>query len=169
MATYIVYKITNKLDGKFYIGTHKTDNLDDGYMGSGKYLNYAIKKHGEENFSKEILFTFDNAEAMFAKEAEIVNEDFLATENTYNLRVGGFGGFDYVNSQRDLVVKRNRKIAAQRDYKDPEYIKKVPMLQKGFMVGVARNPGNKSFTGRKHSEETKKKMSIARKAQGNFR
>jgi hypothetical protein len=95
---YLIYKITNNLNNKIYVGSHKTKNKDDGYMGSGKYLNYAINKYGVENFTKEILFIFDNATEMYDKEAEIVNDDFLAEENTYNLKRGGFGGFDYINS-----------------------------------------------------------------------
>ena len=78
---YTVYKVTNRINGKFYIGTHKTNNLDDNYMGSGKYLNHAITKHGVKNFEKEILHIFDDPEQMYAKEAEIVNIDFLAEEN----------------------------------------------------------------------------------------
>ena len=74
---YTVYKTTNQVNGKFYIGTHKTVDLNDDYIGSGKYLKHAIEKHGIENFKKEILFVFDNAEEMFAKEAEIVTVDFL--------------------------------------------------------------------------------------------
>ena len=106
---YLIYKITNQIDGKFYIGSHKTKNLDDNYMGSGKYLIRAQQKYGIENFKKEILFVFDTAEEMYAKEAEIVNEDFLATENTYNLKVGGFGGWDYINNDELLRINKNKK------------------------------------------------------------
>ena len=87
---YYTYQITNLLDKKIYIGTHKTKNLDDGYMGSGKILNRAIDKYGIENFKKDILEYFDTAE-------EIVDEEFLLREDVYNIRRGGFGGFDYIN------------------------------------------------------------------------
>ncbi len=61
---YTVYKTTNKINGKCYIGTHKTKDLNDGYMGSGTLLKRAIAKYGVEQFTKEILFDFDNPAAM---------------------------------------------------------------------------------------------------------
>ena len=89
---YLIYKITNNINNKIYVGSHKTKNKDDGYTGSGKYLKHAINKYGVENFTKEILFEFYTAKEMYDKEAEIVDDDFLAEENTYNLKRGGFGG-----------------------------------------------------------------------------
>lgn len=91
---YTIYKISNLLDGKIYIGSHKTKKLDDKYMGSGKYLKSAQKKYGMDNFKKEILLSLTIRKRYMLKEAELVNEEFLVTENTYNLKVGGF---DFVN------------------------------------------------------------------------
>ena len=51
---FTVYKITNQIDGKIYIGTHKTKDLNDNYMGSGKYLIRAQEKYGIENFAEAV-------------------------------------------------------------------------------------------------------------------
>lgn len=59
---HIIYKTTNLLDGKFYIGAHSTEILEDGYLGSGKYLKRAVLKYGRENFAREILFVYSDKE-----------------------------------------------------------------------------------------------------------
>lgn len=94
---FYLYEIRNNLNGKIYVGVHKTKDMNDGYMGSGKVINSAIEKYGIENFKKTILEEFNTSEEMFAREREIVNEEFLAREDVYNLRRGGSGGFDYIN------------------------------------------------------------------------
>lgn len=97
---YTIYQITNNINGKIYIGKHQTSNIDDGYMGSGKLLHRAILKHGIENFSKSILFVFDNQYDMDRKESELVDEQFCLMESTYNIKIGGTGGFDFINKNK---------------------------------------------------------------------
>ena len=86
---YTIYKITNLINGKIYIGFHSTNDLDDGYMGSGKGIKRAIKKYGEENFHKEILAIYDNQKDAEDLERELVNEDFVNRLDTYNMTIGG--------------------------------------------------------------------------------
>ena len=169
---YTIYKIVNKIDGKIYIGSHKTKNLDDKYMGSGKYLNHAIERYGIENFEKEILFIFDNSEEMYRKEGELVNEEFLALTNTYNLKVGGFGGFDYLNStglnnstKSNETLKKPGYIHRDRLLVDEEYrIKHSQLSSKKFKEMHKRGKVNyANFLDKKHTEETKKKMSESHK------
>lgn len=80
-----------------YIGKHQTNDVNDGYMGSGLRIQRAIKKYGLENFEKTILFECSSLEEMNAKDAEIVNEDFIARDDVYNIKLGGNGGWDYLN------------------------------------------------------------------------
>lgn len=94
---YTIYKITNTINGKTYIGKHQTSNLQDGYMGSGKLLKRAIRKYGLDKFTKEILHVFDNEADMDAKEKELVTEEYCNQEDTYNICEGGQGGWSYIN------------------------------------------------------------------------
>lgn len=86
---YYVYRIVNKINQHEYIGFHSTNDLDDGYMGSGKLLQQAYKKHGIENFEKTILKIFKTKEEAEAYERELVNEDYVNRDDTYNLSLGG--------------------------------------------------------------------------------
>jgi hypothetical protein len=103
---YTIYKITNKLDGKIYIGKHQTKDLNDNYMGSGKLITRAIKKYGIENFEKEILFVFNNETEMNLKEAELVSDEFVKEDTNYNLCPGGHGGFGYLNDSSEKHRRR---------------------------------------------------------------
>ena len=86
---YLVYKTTCLLNGKIYIGQHQTYDPNDNYLGSGRELKVDIQKFGRENFTREILFDFDNFTDMDNKEKELVTEEFIAREDTYNVRLGG--------------------------------------------------------------------------------
>jgi hypothetical protein len=89
---FTIYKTTNLINGKIYIGKHQTKKIDDAYLGSGVSLIQAIKKYGKENFKKEILFVYDNEKDMNLKEIELVNESFIKRKDTYNHAIGGEGG-----------------------------------------------------------------------------
>lgn len=89
MTYYIIYKITNLLNDKIYVGFHKTEDIYDDYMGSGKLIKEAISEFGVENFKKDIIAIFDNKDDAEALEAEIVNKDFVLRDDTYNLSIGG--------------------------------------------------------------------------------
>lgn len=107
---YTIYQVTHRESGKCYIGKHQTNDLNDGYMGSGQLIRAAIKKYGPEAFDKEVLCVFETEEEMNAKEAELVTEEFCGREDTYNLCPGGNGGWGYVN-RKDLAFGQNKKDA----------------------------------------------------------
>ena len=85
-----IYLITNKINGKIYIGKHSTDNLNDGYMGSGKLIKKAIQKYGIENFTKEYLAFCDTEEKLNWFEKFYIKK-YKAREAGYNLTDGGEG------------------------------------------------------------------------------
>lgn len=93
---YYLYKITNTIDNKIYIGVHRTTNLDDGYPGSGTALKSAMKEYGKQFFTKEIIKFFDNEQELLEAEKEMVNEEFVNREDTYNLTLGGLS-FHHLN------------------------------------------------------------------------
>ena len=89
---YFVYRTTNLVNGKYYIGCHQTDNINDGYLGSGKCLKYAIKKYGASNFTKEIIQFTETKEDMLLLEKSMITKEIIDDELSYNLKFGGSGG-----------------------------------------------------------------------------
>ena len=157
---FTVYKTTNKINSKFYIGKHQTKDLNDGYLGSGKLLKRAIDKHGVENFTKEILHTFDNEQDMNAKEAELV----IISEETYNLCEGGKGGFAYINREGlntqgckkgyDAFIKKYGKEILQKPMSEEQKKHLSELWKKRYKEGH-KNP----MQGKTRSEEWKKEHS----------
>lgn len=120
MKYFYFYKITNLINNHFYYGVHITNNLNDGYMGSGKRLKYAIKKYGIENFTKEILKYFDSKEEAFEYESEIVNENLVKNNNCYNLTKGGHGS--WIHNKGKVTVRDKEGNIFNVDKNDPRYI-----------------------------------------------
>lgn len=107
---YTVYKTTNLINNKIYIGYHATKNEYDSYLGSGRIFLKAIKKYGKENFIKEILFTYKTKKEALQKEKEIVNENFILSGLNYNCTVGGEGGIGKSNKGRKHTKEAIEKI-----------------------------------------------------------
>lgn len=170
----IVYRITNVINNKIYIGVHKTDNLDDGYMGSGKVIKNAIKKHGIQNFNKEVLFDYPAYYMALEKEKELVDDTFLKREDVYNLRRGGDGGFDFINKNLLQNTTRNTQKRKERLPKMKKSFRNLYNNSEGFRKILSEN-GKKgsekvlekypegTFKGRKHTPETRKKISDSKR------
>lgn len=130
------YEIRNNINNHFYYGIHSTDDMEDGYMGSGKRLNYAYKKYGIENFTKTILKEFSTREEASQYEAEIVTETLVKDDNCYNCTLGG----DMVASTLGKVVCQDKEsgewvIIPQEDY----YNNKEKYIQQSIGKVIAKN------------------------------
>jgi hypothetical protein len=91
---YYIYKTTNLVNNKIYVGLHKSDDIEnDLYMGSGTAFSKAFKKYGRDNFKREILYSINTLEEASKLESLIVNEDFVRDRNNYNLKTGGVNGW----------------------------------------------------------------------------
>lgn len=107
---YLICKVTNLVNGMVWVGAHKTKNEFDSYLGSGKRMNRALKKYGRKNFSKEILFRLNSEEGMYAKEAEIVSEEFHKEAITYNIKPAGEGVFSIQPTKRNISARKKGRL-----------------------------------------------------------
>ncbi len=157
---HYIYKTTCQITGKFYVGMHSTDNLEDGYLGSGKILGYSRKKYGDENHKKEIIERCLSREALKLREKEIINEEMLANPLNINLKYGGEGGWDHIDFSpfRNTIVQSEMQRRGNEKLKllwaDDKFAKKVSDKISSSLKG------KQSFAGHKHTPETKLKMSV---------
>ena len=122
-TTHIVYKTTNLVNNKIYIGIHSTNDINDGYLGSGRAFLDAVAFYGKQSFVREVLYVFDTREAAAIKESEIVTSDFVLSENTYNIIVGGSNRIlpkirkkkYYLPLVKEVVKKRHLKPLTEKE------------------------------------------------------
>ncbi len=176
----IIYKTTNLVNGKIYVGqTRKTGVAFKRYMGGGLYLNRAIKKYGKENFKKEILETlYESATQEDLNDRETF---WIAKLNSQDLNVGynliSGGAYNhtdrvgkYTHSEetkqkmRDAAVARIDRVIGQK-----KIAKKNKNGQRTYKSGHRfsdehRRNLSEAHKGKVISDETRKKMSEA--AQG---
>lgn len=159
-----IYKITNNLNGKSYIGLKsKTVEESEDYYGSGKLINQAIDKYGKENFTKEILErNIDSHEIL--NDQEIYWIKYIDTFNKgYNLTKGGQGNLGRVTSE-ETRAKLSEAAKQPLSEETKEKIRQKAKLRKGRKVTEeTRLKLIKAATGRKMSEETRLKMSNSAK------
>lgn len=171
---FIIYETKNLANNKVYRGAHKCKSLDDGYLGSNRQLNFAIKKYGINNFQRTILEFCENEKQMYEREIFWVDIDFVKRKDTYNLKVGGFGGWaKHSQDAKDKIRKARtgKKFSDEVKKKMSETHKKS---KKSFTlseeakrkIGEAakKRVGEKNgFFGKKHSEESKLKIAARHK------
>jgi hypothetical protein len=95
-------------------------------LGSGKHIKRSIEKYGKENFHREILCFTETYSEAFEIEELIVDQDFLDSPTTYNMKLGGRGGFDHIEltpeeSQKRASVGGSRASAMGLGIHDPKY------------------------------------------------
>jgi len=143
----IIYRTTNLINGKFYIGKQKKYTI--GYLGSGSALRRAIQKYGRKNFKKEILETCADEVELQAKELEWIDRlNAIKDKQCYNL-------------VRETSPNKHRR------YDDPSYRNKLSetvtaaMKRPGVHAKVSfNNRGeNNPMYGKRRTSEFKKMIS----------
>lgn len=166
MKYYLIYKITNLVNNKIYIGAHETFDKNDSYMGSGVAIKCAIAKYGIEAFDKIILEECDSYEHMYRREKELVT----IGEHSYNLMPGGEGGWLYArscinetsNTKRRMTCnsfeykKRTEKIrnisSARMKKNNPMYDAEVREKQSKTLSATMHNPEWQNDIGNKRAD-----------------
>lgn len=156
---YFFYEVKNKLNNKIYYGVHSTTNIRDGYLGSGVAIKKAIKKYGKENFSKTILKYFDSEEKMYEYERVVIDESVVNDLNTYNVTLGGDGGFSHIDNRGEknpMKSEETRKKVSVAESKTKqsniEYYRKIAI--ENLKKATEYNTGRKRP---QHSEMMKQK------------
>lgn len=177
---HIIYKTTCTVTGRYYIGMHSTDKLDDGYLGSGKRLWRSLKKHGRDAHIYEILEHLPSREALRLREAEIVNEKLIGDDQCMNLALGGHGDWSHCNSTgANCYPKKGNpnvlaaiKKAGARSAEvllDPiikqRWAEQISVTSKQRYIDGFVNP----FQGKQHSTETLAKIKASFDAIGHQR
>ena len=150
---HVIYRITNMINGKKYIGKHSTTDVYDGYFGSGIAIKQAINKYGIDNFKKEIICYCDNEEELKEMEKYHIKKEGTFSKG-YNLTLGGEGILGYKHTEDSI---RKASDSRKRYYEEnPEMREKISEMAKK-RVGKL-NP----FYGRKLSQEHIDKLTVSR-------
>jgi len=164
---HFTYKTTNLINGRYYLGMHSTNRINDGYLGSGKRLYYELNKYGRDNFKFEILEEFESREELVQAEINLITEQDLKNPNCLNLKQGGSGGFSEENKVKGRVAANMAKallLQTDLEFKEKYYeaIRKGQVEAKKRGVKFSNITENYSWTGKQHKPETIEKMKNVR-------
>ena len=155
-----IYKTTNLINGKIYVGQHIAESFDVYYKGSGQMLKRAFKKYGKENFKCELLVEANSKEELDNLEQYWIEQ--LNTRDTtigYNIVAGGGGTVGY---QHTTEAKKAMSLAKKGKPLTDSWKKAIGRASKGHKMSEAQKEKLRAINlGRKHSEETKQKMQEA--------
>jgi group I intron endonuclease len=153
MKMLYIYKITNLINGKIYVGKHSHKKTENGYFGSGVAIKKGILKYGKVNFIKEILCICSSEKEL--NNSEIYWIDKLKSfSNGYNMTKGGEGKLGHVQSE-ETKNKASKSMI--------EYYKNNPQTILLLSKKASERTGDKnSFYGRKLTPEHINIMTIAR-------
>ena len=161
---HFIYKTIDARNENFYIGMHSTNDLNDGYIGSGTRLKKLIYKYGKSIFKLEILEFLPDRESLKKREEEIVNSDLLKEDKCMNQKVGGYGGFTI---QISIMGGQKSKIAQKilretnPDWVTKKHNKCSISQKKNYNEGKREKISFYDWKGKKHSDETKIKIGKA--------
>ena len=153
---HYIYKIIRD-DGRFYIGMHSTDDLEDGYFGSGKKITRSIKKHGLERHSKEILEQLSSRQEAKDREKQLITDELRADPMCMNIAPGGGGGF--INEEHQQKFVSSSRTAGLRGTQKAKDIA-LKALATRSALGTAQFH-RCDWNGRTHRDETKQKQSAS--------
>jgi predicted XRE-type DNA-binding protein len=168
---HYLYKTTCIITGRWYIGMHSTNNLEDGYMGSGKRLRHSLRYHGKNNHVKEILEFFDNRELLVEAEIKAITPEMVSNRNRMNLKEGGYGGGGFWSDEHMMKCSKagnkafKEKLATDKAFREAKSIKSSENTKKGMAEGKIK-PIDYSWLGKKHSEKTIKLLCEVKKGTG---
>jgi hypothetical protein len=183
---YIVYKTTNLSNNKIYIGVHKQSNFQfDGYIGSGKNLLKAKIKYGEDSFKREILYFYYSEKVAYKREKLLVTKEFIRRPDTYNMKVGGKGGWDHCNNVyikikvQDTLFRKYGSNYGKLHYKETQTKSQATKFKLygnacGHMhnqeirskINLTRSLSGYNYISPCHTEESRKKAMITKKLNG---
>ena len=151
-----IYRTTNTVNGKTYVGQHKSSSFDRSYLGSGRLLKLAISKYGRRSFTVEVLQWCETKEELDSAEIEQIKSHRERGLAEYNIAPGGGG----------LVMcgKDNPFFGRKHSEETKRHLSRLASLRRGEnspLFGIPKSPEHVAKTrrtGSTQSTETRRKI-----------